>query len=698
MRVPALVPFCLAFLGSLAGVQALERTWPAWAALPACLALASMRRTRPLVLPALAGAALGAARAPAMLPPPQRAPLTARAVPVAVQGRVSGPARMLQRGCLVPLEGRPPLRLPPETDPPLPGARIRALGRLEAGGRRIEVPGSAALEILQPSPPAYLPALLERLRRGVRRRLSTGLDPVAAAHLRALILGERTLSPEQRRRMARTGTLHLFAVSGLHLAVFLSLLRRACGPRPGALLLLLALYAGLTGFRSPVARAYLLGGLVLLGGRLGRLSRPLPHLLLVITLILVWDPRSVHTLGFRLSFASYAGIQLLALPRLRAAAEDPFRHLRSGSLHGLRRYLHHGTLVATAAFLGSLPVVATAFHRVAWVAIPGSLLLVPAVPLLLVLGSLLALAPGLPPAVQAAELVVEALARGVALLDAVPLGNLDLPRPHPAGCALAVLGLLLLARGIARGAGRRRRAAALLLLAGLLLPVTPPRGILMVPARRGLAALVTGSAGRYLVDCGPEGARVADRLLHMGVGRLDGVFISHLDEDHAGGLPAVKRRLHPPWIACARHSGEAAPLPGARLLQAGDGLAGGGQRLRVLWPPPGCTLPDRNDRSLVLAVRACNRRALLLGDLETRGLRALLERGELPPADIVAVPHHGARNDALPQALLQSAPDRAWISARPGFPDEATLLVLAWAGVPVELTSLGGTLRAGELP
>ncbi|MEE2712324.1 MAG: hypothetical protein VX913_06080, partial [Planctomycetota bacterium] len=73
-------------------------------------------------------------------------------------------------------------------------------------------------------------------------------------------------------------------------------------------------------------------------------------------------------------------------------------------------------------------------------------------------------------------------------------------------------------------------------------------------------------------------------------------------------------------------------------------------------------------------------------DLETRGLRALLERGSALDADVLLLPHHGARNDALADLLLRAAPDHVWVSARPGFSHEASMLTVAWAGITLDTT------------
>ena len=136
-----------------------------------------------------------------------------------------------------------------------------------------------------------------------------------AAALRALVLGDR-LPPDARERLARTGTLHFFAVSGLHLALLAAALIRLFGPRASFLLPPLVVYAAISGFRTPVGRALLMIASVVGARAFRRPHRALHQVLLAATIILAMHPRSLTTPGFLLSFSAYAGIVGIAVPVL----------------------------------------------------------------------------------------------------------------------------------------------------------------------------------------------------------------------------------------------------------------------------------------------------------------------------------------------------------------------------------------------
>ena len=99
---------------------------------------------------------------------------------------------------------------------------------------------------------------------------------------------------------------------------------------------------------------------------------------------------------------------------------------------------------------------------------------------------------------------------------------------------------------------------------------------------------------------------------------------------------------------------------------------------------PGQLPPSKNDRSLVARVTTATGSVLALGDLESRGLSAMLEKESLASAmatDILIAPHHGAHNRALLDLLLHITPDEVWISARAGFPNEGTMLLFFQSGL-----------------
>ena len=643
----------------------------------ACL---RFRVNRMAAVAVIAGSALFAARLPS-LDPPWTATPAPRAAVVVVEGTVSAPCRGTRSGILVPIESGPWIAVPGASEGPLPGSQIRALGRLGPSGRVVRVGAAPGLVVTRPPGTLHPPALVERARRGARARLAAGLRPETAATLRALILGDR-LPAAERERLARTGALHFFAVSGLHLALLAAALIRLFGPRASFLLPPLVVYAAISGFRTPIGRALLMVASVVGARAFRRPHRALHQVLLAATVILAMHPRSLTTPGFLLSFSAYAGIVGIAVPVLARRRHDPLRPLETG-LGATRRWRDHCVTIlwiSAAALAASLPATVLLFHRATPGARPARLLVGPLVPALLVSAAFLLAWPGLAPARWVAEGCASTLEAAVELIDAIPGASFDLARPHPVAVATYGLVLLLAARRL-RGGGRVTGPAVAVLLAALPLgfPSGPAPGFDLLPAGRGSALLFTGADGHVLIDTGPREARIADRLLALGVDRLEHLIITHDHEDHAGGRARIVERLTVASVSDA-------PAP---------------RSLEYLWPSGETAGLGANDRSIVLRVTGQRHRLLATGDIETRGLRALLEQASALDADVLLLPHHGARNDALADLLLRAAPDHAWVSARPGFANEASMLAVGWAGVTLAATwadRRGCRLRDGPVP
>lgn len=646
----------------------------------ACLVAVVRFRAHPRATLALvSGAALFVVRLPALERSWIGAPAPRTAV-VVVAGVVAGPCRETGVGVQVPIDGGPWISVPDAREGPLPGTRVRALGRMEPGGRVIRVGGPAGLVVTQRTGTFHVPALVERARRSARERLGCGLRPRTANMLRALVLGDR-LSSGTRERMAQTGTLHFFAVSGLHLALLAAALTRMFGPRARWLLPALVTYAAISGFRTPVGRALLMVASVVGARAFRRPHRALPHLLLAATIILTLHPRALTSAGFLLSFSAYAGIVGIALPALARRRRDPLRQLEAGlgATGPWREHLIAILWVSVAALAASLPVTVVLFQRITPGAVPASLLLGPLVPALLLAAVVLLVVPGFFLARWVAEACASTLDTVVGIIDATPGASFEIARPY--GAAVVAYTITLLAAAyVTRTTGRVARPALAVLIATLPLAVAhgPPPGFRLLHAGRGSALLVTHEEGHVLVDAGPREARVAEKLLSHGVRRLQRMVITHEHEDHAGGRRNVR----------------------ARLVVEGEGVHGL-SRFQQLWPTGDVADLGANDRSVVLRIMGRRHRLLVTGDLETRGLRRLLERASPLDADVLVLPHHGARNDALPDLLLRAAPDHVWLPARPGFADEASMLTVLWSGIPLETTwaaTRGCHLRDAQTP
>ena len=129
----------------------------------------------------------------------------------------------------------------------------------------------------------------------------------------AFILGDRSgLSKEVYSVFKYTGTVHILAISGLHIGIiiFLLLVLRESG-------LFLLFYSFVTGLRPSVIRAVIMGTTFLLSFLVKKEYHVYNSLGLAAIIILAIWPWQVFDVGFQLSFLSVLSIIFLS-PKLLA--------------------------------------------------------------------------------------------------------------------------------------------------------------------------------------------------------------------------------------------------------------------------------------------------------------------------------------------------------------------------------------------
>jgi competence protein ComEC len=486
----------------------------------------------------------------------------------------------------------------------------------------------------------------------------------------------------------------------------------------GRLLLAIAAvgaYVPLAGGGPSIQRAGVMGGAALLAMLVGRPSSRWYALLLAAGATLTLNPYALGDVGWQLSFA--AVVSLLAIgPRLALS-------LRRVAPRPVAEALAL-TLAATG---GTAPLVALHFGRLSAVSVGANLLAAPVVAPVMWLGAIAAAVGQASPA----------LAWFPAWLAGPPLGYLGwlartaarMPGAEasvaltPVGAAAvyaASLGAVVGARG--RWAPRLRRTTrrtkvAAALAAVLVLGVGaarargpgPPDGLVVsfLDIGQGDATLIQHGGATALVDTGPPGSPLLERLRAAGVRRIDLLVVTHAQADHDGGAASVLDRL-PVGLLLDGADGAPTPLHRAMVAAAarrgvrriapdtGQSLRAGPFELRVLWPrrepPEDHAGEDPNQRAIVAHLRVGAFDLLLPADAESDVTAAL----ELPPVEVLKVAHHGSADPGTPDLLARLQPRVAVIEVGRGnsygHPAPATLAALR--AVPaVYRTDRDGTVR-----
>ncbi|HVY63088.1 MAG TPA: ComEC/Rec2 family competence protein, partial [Planctomycetota bacterium] len=430
-------------------------------------------------------------------------------------------------------------------------------------------------EVIDPAAGNPLLAAIFRLKAHLRAALAAAAPGEAGVFLDSILLGRRdALDDALVEDFVRTNTIHVLAVSGLHLAVlwtvlFTLLTRILRIPHKPAIVVVLAfavLHCAVTGASPSILRATIMVGIVAVGRLVAQEPRTLNSLAIAAIAILARDAGDLFNVGFQLSFTAILGLQLLFVP-MKASFVGLFPPL--GARAGWRRRiaflgawsLGDAVLVAFAAWLATGPLILWQYHLVSPGTIPANLAV--AVPVWIVLGAgMLALiaAPAGPlvaaPFVAVAGLGAFLLVKIVRSIAAWPGTYFYLPDVHGAQvlAAYAALGALAWA-GSRRWRPRWLVALAPAMAVAVLVPVARERvpageaRVAVLSVGKGATTVVRTAESTVLFDCGAgkivePGARfVAPYLWRAGVRAIDAVFISHAHDDHMNALLALADRF-----------------------------------------------------------------------------------------------------------------------------------------------------------
>lgn len=510
-----------------------------------------------------------------------------------------------------------------------------------------------------------------RVRHGFRTGVTAGLDAEspAAKTIRAVVIGEYPQDGDELVAAFRnSGTLHIFSVSGMHVAMvasigWLALRRMGVSRRPAVAVLLVLVfgYTWITGNSPPAVRSAWMAG-VFMGAFVWR-RRPdlLSSLGGVLLAAMLWDGNLLFQPGVQLSYGVVAAIAIGTgwFHRWFAwmEAPDPFlprdlmtpwqlRRLES------RRWLARGLAASMAAFAGSTPLTVWHFGLLTPISVLATILLAPLVYLLLGAALLAAAIHPFSPSVA----------------GWVNRGNAWVAR----GC-----------NGVAAGCAS---------LPGANFNLRHHREPMLIvydlDYGAGAAAIAPGDGSAVLLDCGDRfsfKSRVAPSLRKLGI-TPDAVVLSHPDGLHLGGaaqvwaaFPTIRQALLPVERSLSKTYQEwcrDAPAAGIRVHQASNTRAvplSDDATLEVLFSPDQARFTRlADDRVAVYRLHWRGWRILFMSDAGTLTEKALMDSGRDLSADVIVAGRHD-RDRSLGDGFVRRVGPSAIIASNEPFPPEERL-------------------------
>lgn len=583
------------------------------------------------------------------------------------------------------------------------GSRVHAVGRIsrfenDAYGRSRVLRGELRkVKVIRlVSVDEGFPGPLPWLRNELLAAIAPETDP-ARSLIAGVVCGR---SSELRAQPAGdlfsvTGTAHLIAVSGSHLAIVgfviesaLQKTRLSRGLQRGLLVLALAAYAVFTGASPSAVRACCMVAVTLVVNGAGRRRHGLSALFLTMTIFMLLRPTVLFEMGFQLSCVSVFAILCFC----------PYATYALGELSvpsGVASILS----VTLCSQIATLPVTIPAFGMFSLIAPLANAVIGPVISVLL--ASSVVLVPcSLVPLLRHGALVVPmAIARCALFFEqlfaAVPGASVSVPPDTPL-VYVVPFSLVVLLVLWPRPSARPMAVGLLCLMLAAGVPYVywdrcAPPSVTVLDVGQADAILVRQGGAVALVDCGLD-ARVVSALVRNNVHHIDAVFVTHWDEDHWGGLPDVLDRFSVGTIAVAADALGSAPAevlnrPSVtyRQVARGDTVDIGAFRARVMWPFDTVD-GEGNEDSLVLllsyAQEGKSLRMLLTGDVELdQECEFVQEVGDI---DVLKLGHHGSKDSVDTDLLEALKPELSIASAgegnRYGHPSDACIDAVSDAG------------------
>ena len=507
-----------------------------------------------------------------------------------------------------------------------------------------------------------------------------GLMPAPEREVMAgILLGIESGIPEATREAFNaTGTTHIIAISGFNISIIagalLGFTRRVPRRWPGWIVAVagVGLYTVLVGAAPSVVRAAIMGSLGILARQIGRRTFALGALALSAAIMTAASPGALWDSGFQLSFAATFGLVAYADPmqswaeRRLTARLGPAR-ARQVAL-GLSEYL----LLTLAAQMTTLPLILLNFGRLSLASLFVNPLILPAQPMVMVLGAAATLGalawPWLGRVLGMAAWVPMAYTtRLVEWFAGMPWAAQPIAGFTPAAAAgmYAALGLVSLA--VARGgggvgrmveSGRAKYSTAALGALALSAVLTWQWALALPDGRLHLRLLsvdggealllTTPSRRKILINAGPNPQALAVALareMPLGGGTFDWVILASTDEEGNGGLSEVITRHKVLRVAAAQGVAEASPSAAAFLhacaeravpietVRAGSRFdLGQGAELIVL---------GETDRGLLMRVVFGRARFVLPLGVDPGLLQTQVDRGYVAPAQVLLLGEGG---------------------------------------------------------
>lgn len=524
-------------------------------------------------------------------------------------------------------------------------------------------------------------------RRGFSKRLyaSQHGNPENRAVLQALLLGDRRgMDQGLRDRFARTGLVHIFAISGLHigmLAGMLWFLLKRVGVtyrvRVWFILPILLIFVTWSGWRASSLRAVIMLVSLWVAPFWYRRTKVSHAFALACCFILAISPGQIADLGFQYSFLLVAALLLLAPELSRSITSftqpDPWAPVApkgSKIRRWIWRPLSRSLAVSLVCVLISAPLTAAVFNLCSPIGFVGNLVAVPLVFLILLTGfpvMLLSLFPFLDPDVlwRIPLFFTDCLLTWTGGLESVSFAWLWVRAPDlwliGFGYGFLFLGCVF----------RKWSRPCWSCVLGLILfygtqeiMETGKTELVILPTERGQAFLLRkGFKPSILIDTGSswDSWKIQQVLKEKGVNRIAAVYFTHQDTHHSSGWNRLRSDWKPNQFFASRFNAEDVRSRNegqeVTVVASGERQTVAGWEVEILHPSDEWSSTRSDDQSLVIRINDGFRSLVVMGGAGEKVEKSLLSQGTPLSARILCAGHPRDQSFLHPDMLFTVDPE-----------------------------------------
>ncbi len=527
--------------------------------------------------------------------------------------------------------------------------------------------------------------------------------------LKSVIFGETDyLEGDFLKDIRRTGIAHIFAVSGLHIGIFIlvfsfifKLLGLNVNKSKITIVLFLWMYGFAIGFPVSILRALVIYSILVLGEVLYRKNSPFNSISLAALILLIYNPLWAFDVGFQLSFTTTLVIYLYI-----AYISPKFKN----------KYISKILLIPFIQ-IGIIPILAYYFNYISIFSFLGNLILVPLFSIILsfcfigIVISLILLPVG-EIILSVTNIQLNIFNYILDIIFNIPILGIRIFTPQITFLFFYYILVLFLVYNFNKNKTDKLTnflymSIFIFFVIHVFIPLNFNRTleVSFLDVGQGNASIISYKNKIIMIDAGGDiysnynkgEEEIPDYLIKKGIFKIDLAFISHYHEDHYCSIEEVSEiaEIEDIFVYDTNNQIPNISLDSLKALNSNNKIIiDNDLKIDILWPEEGFYSQDENDNSLVILITFNETRILYTGDISKEVEKDILEKIK-NSIDIILVPHHGSSTSSSKEFIEKTNPRNAVLSYGKNFYGIPSSTVLE--RYENNLTNIYSTFKDGEI-